>query len=65
MTSLPLPGYQVSDLGAPTPTGGSGGGGDGSPELSFKVLHAGLKKIYYFHAESRESKDRLIKFLLI
>ena len=46
MTSLPLPGYQVSAAS------------DGTSDVRFVVSHVGSQTTYYFDAESQTTRDR-------
>jgi len=46
MTSLPLPGYQVSAAS------------DGTSDVRFIVSHLGSQKTYYFDADAPATRDR-------
>ena len=52
MTSLPLPGYQVSAVD------------DGTSDVRFVVSHIGSQKTYYFDADAPETRDRFVSSLI-
>jgi len=51
MTSLPLPGYQVTAAN------------DGMSDMRFIVSHASSQKTYYFEADTATSRDRYCHFV--
>jgi len=49
LTSLPLPGYQVSSLSDSEVD---------RPESMFKVFHARHSKVYYFQTDDKQARNR-------
>jgi len=49
LTSLPLPGYQVSSLSESEVD---------KPECSFKVFHAKHSKVYYFQTDDKLARNK-------